>query len=101
MDRRLDLHALFKSLLKSEEVYFQPPSDVQMNYPCIVYQRDDAKVEYADNVGYSGVFRYVVTVIDRRPDNPVINQILMLPRCSYSRFYVADHLNHDVFHLFH
>lgn len=101
MDRRLDLHALLTNLMGSEAVYFQPPPDVQMTYPCIVYNRDQAWIEHADNAGYMGMFRYQVMVIDRRPDNPVIDKLLFLPRCTYSRFFVADQLNHDVFNLFH
>jgi hypothetical protein len=101
MDRRPDLHDLLKEVLGSDLVYFQPPPNVQLQYPCIVYERDAAKVEYADNVGYTGTFRYQVTYINQRPDGDTIYKLLLLPRCSYNRFYVANKLNHDVFNIYY
>lgn len=98
--RREDLHALLESLLESENVYFQPPNGKLMSYPCIVYKRDDADTEFANNKPYHYTKRYMVTVIDRDPDSAIPNKIANLPMCLYNRFYTADNLNHDVFHLY-
>ena len=45
MAPRLDLQKLLVELLGSDNVYFQPPPSVQMNYPAIVYKLDDEKTE--------------------------------------------------------
>lgn len=100
MGRRLDLHSILKELLGSDNVYFQPPSNIQMQYPCIVYQRDRAKTEFANNSPYRYKKRYQVTVIDRNPDSGVPDKIAALPMCLFSAFYTADNLNHDSFNLF-
>ena len=42
-----------------------------------------------------------IIVIDKKPDNEVINKLLELPYCSYDRQYVADNLYHDVFTLYY
>ena len=49
----------------------------------------------ANNKKYSSNTRYELIVIDRRPDNPVINKLLELDYCSYDRPYKSDNLYHD------
>lgn len=98
MAPRLELQALLEEL--APNVYFQPPANVQMQYPCIVYKRDYAQTRFADNSPYSHTKRYMVTVIDRDPDSAIPDQVAALPLCIFNRFYTADNLNHDVFNLF-
>lgn len=97
---RLQLQALLESLLGSGNVYFQPPSNVDMLFPAIVYRRDNARTEYADNSPYANRIRYQVTVIDRNPDSVIPSKVAALPLCSYNRFYVVEKLNHDVYNLY-
>lgn len=96
--KRLQLQALLKTLCTN--VYFQPPENVQMQYPCIVYNRDDANTTFADNLPYHRTMRYQVTVIDRNPDSGIPDKVAALPMTSFERFFVADNLNHDVFNIF-
>lgn len=98
---RLDLQAIFETLLGSSNVYFQPPADVQMQYPAIVYQRDQADTEFADNNPYRYTQRYSVTVIDRDPDSDIPAKVASLPQCVFNRFFAANELNHDVFILYY
>jgi hypothetical protein len=100
MAQRLDLQDLLVAILETENVYFQPPPNIRMDYPCIVYNRDFQLVKFADNSPYFGKKRYQVTVIDRDPDSPIPDRIAALPLCAFDRFYTADNLNHDVFNLF-
>lgn len=100
MAPRLELQAILKTLLGSDNVYFQPPESLKMNYPCIVYKRDNANTEFADNHPYAHMRRYMVTVIDRNPDSDIPLKVAALPLCRFSRFYTADNLNHDVYNLF-
>lgn len=98
MGRRQQLHQLLKDLC--DHVYFQPPANVQMQYPCIVYNRDYAETLYAGNFPYRNTPRYQVTVIDQDPDSAIPNKVAALPTSSFERYYAADNLNHDVFTLF-
>lgn len=100
LSRREQLQALLEELQGDEHVYFQPPANLKMVYPCIVYQRDDMDTKFANNNPYDWCQRYQVTVIDRSPDNQIAVKIAALPMCSYSRFFVAENLNHDVFSLY-
>jgi hypothetical protein len=100
MAQRLELQALLVTLLGSNNVYFQPPPTVKMQYPCIVYHRDSLNTNFADNTPYMYDTRYQVTVIDLNPDSDIHRKVAALPMCTYDRFYTADNLNHDVYNLF-
>lgn len=95
---RLELHAILLTL--ADNVYFQPPENIRLNYPCIVYRRDSADTKFADNRPYRYKKRYQVMVIDQDPDSPIPDKIADLPSCVFDRHYTADYLNHDVFNLY-
>jgi hypothetical protein len=100
MAPRLELQTLLENLLGSRNVYFQPPANVQMKYPCIVYKRDAVRTRFAGNAPYRQTKRYQVTYIDQDPDSPVPDKIAALPMCIFDRHYAVNNLNHDVFSLF-
>lgn len=100
MAQRPDLQAVLVGLLGSDQVYFQPPPSVQMQYPCIVYNRENEDRRHANNRTYAHKKRYTVTVIDANPDSPIPDRVGNLPLASYDRFYTSDNLNHDVYTLF-
>lgn len=100
MGSRTDLHTILTSLLGSSNVYFQPPASIEMKYPCIVYERDYFKKEFADNISYSIGKRYNLTVIDKNPDSTIPDRVAALPKCAFDRHFVADNLNHDVFSIY-
>lgn len=101
MATRLELQTKLEELLGSRNVYYQPPASVKMNYPAIRYSKTKPRRRFANNAAYSFLNCYEITVIDRKPDNPVIDKLLSLPYCSYDRNYPADNLNHDVLTLFY
>jgi hypothetical protein len=98
MDRRLELQSIFELIVTN--VYFQPPQNFQLIYPCIIYERDGGEAKHADNVSYRRTKRYQVTVIDRNPDSELPDRVEELPLCRFDRFFTADSLNHHVFNLF-
>lgn len=100
MGQRLQLQSLLEELLGSRHVYFQPPANVQIEYPCIVYAKDSADTRFADNNPYRSTKRYLVTVIDRNPDSEIPDKVAALPMTIFSRWFPADNLHHDVFNLY-
>lgn len=102
LQQRLQLDEKLRAILPDDwSIYFQPTENVQMQYPCIVYGRDNAYRAAADNRGYINKQRYEVKLIARDPDNPILDEILTWPLTSYSRKYDADGLNHDVIVVYH
>lgn len=100
MAPRLELQTLLEGVLGSANVYFQPPSNLQMKYPCIVYAHDNAKTEFAGNHPYSRTKRYQLTVIDRNPDTLIPDDIGQLPLSNLNRIFTTDNLHHYVFNLY-
>lgn len=100
-DRRLELQMKLEALLGSPEVIFQPGPDVVLQYPCIVYNRDDTSRFAADNKAYSWQQRYEVTYIDHSPDSDVIDKLMEFPYSDFNRHFATSGLNHDVFVIYH
>lgn len=100
MSKYLELRDILKALLGSDNVYFQPPGNTVMKYPCIVFERDRLEATHADDKPYTLQDRYSVIVIDPNPDSGVIERMRHLPLCSFDRHYTANNLNHDVFNVY-
>jgi hypothetical protein len=98
MAPRQQLHDILKAI--TDNVYFQPPENVALEYPCIIYNRDFIETKFADNEPFSLTKRYMVTVIDRNPDSDIPDKVALLPMSTFNRFYTADGLNHDVYQVF-
>lgn len=95
-NKRIQLQEILEELLGTKEVYYQAPANRQLNYPCIIYSKEDVDNTKADNKTYISRTRYQIMCIDKRPDNVVINKILDLPYTDYDRHYVSDNLHHDI-----
>lgn len=100
MNRRLELSAILRNTLGSDNVYFQPPETVKMKYPAIVYSLDNIQNVHADDGVYLSHRRYSVTLIDKNPDSPTVERLYALPMCQFNRHYASDNLNHFVFTLY-
>lgn len=100
MAPRHDLQLILESILGSRNVYFQPPPNIQMAYPCIIYKRSYIKTMHADNLPYNNRRQYELIVVDRNPDSTINDEIQKLPSCSHQTFYAAEDLNHDVYEIY-
>lgn len=101
MNRRLELQTKLEGLLGSRNVYYQAPESLKMEYPCIRYSKSKIESKHADDAKYSKFTRYEIIVIDKKPDNEVIQKILELPYSSFDRHYTSDNLNHDVIEIYY
>lgn len=100
MNTRLELHEVLCDILGSRNVYYQPPENIKMQYPAIVYSRDDFENFHANDGVYMQSPAYQLIVIDEDPDSEIVQKISRLKMCSYDRHYKADNLNHDVFTIY-
>ena len=106
MGSRLNLQTLLQTVIGErpdgkQNVYFQPPSNITMNYPAIVYERNSSKTLFADDKVYRRTKSYQVMVIDQNPDSELPDKIEDLPMCSVERHFTADTLNHFVYNLYY
>lgn len=95
MGLRLDFHAILLTI--TPKVYFQPPSNLTIEFPCIIYERDAANTRFAGNFPYLYKQRYLVTIIDRLPDTDILPKVAALPLSAFNRHWAVDNLNHDAF----
>jgi hypothetical protein len=98
--RREQLQAILEELLGSENVYFQPPDNISMSYPAIVYARSDVATNHADNSVWQSTTGYQVTIMDQDPDSPTPEKVGRLPMSSFERAFKSGNLNHDIYNLY-
>ena len=97
---RLELQRALEDIIGEGRVYFQPPAQFKLSYPCIVYERDSIKTEFADNDPFAHNKKYSITVIDKNPESTLPDAVSELRLCSFSTHFVSDNLYHDVFTLY-
>lgn len=100
MAKRLKLHEELLSFVN--HAYFQPPENIKLEYPCIVYSRASGYETHADNRFYVGTRQYDLTLIERNPDSTVGEEIrLYFPMCTITNYYTADNLYHTKLNLYY
>lgn len=102
MGTRTDLDAMLKELLGSSvHVYYQPPENLKIHYPCLIYMREPERVWHANNKPYFLKDKYSMKYIDKNPESPNPKKLTMLPLCSHDRHYVQDNLHHDAYTIYY
>lgn len=103
MGTRAELQAYLQTIADTVNgrVYYQPPEDVKLSYPCIIYKRGLIESKHANNKAYMYRTRYDVTLIDHDPDSAMIPLIVETELADFSTHFTADNLNHDVFTLYY
>lgn len=101
MGSQLNLQTLLENTIGSTNVYFQAPETKLMKYPCIKYSRIGVDTKFANDKLYCKAWKYQLMFIDRDPDNVLLDNILMLPKCSFDRHYTSNGLNHDVYNIYY
>lgn len=98
MATRIELH---NELLKfAPKAYFQPPSGLQLEYPCIVYHKTDKFRDYANDDIYRAIQEYQITVIDKNPDSVIADNIeSYFQYCEINQYFTVDNLNHTTLNL--
>lgn len=105
---RVKLQTLLETLMENPSegqpplgmVYFQPKPTIQLKYPCIIYERDQARNRFANNGPYSHTKRYQVTIIDQNPNSAIPDKVAALPMSTFSRQFATDNLTHDIYSLY-
>lgn len=100
MAKRIELQ---QALLEfSDNVYFQPPSDLRMTYPCIAYSKSAPKLDRANNQIYNKSQEYKLIVIETDPDGDIADRIneYFMHSAIDSRF-VVDRLHQTAITLYY
>jgi len=101
MGTRLELQTKLEEFMGNRNVYYQPPQQIKMQYPCIIYTLSKIQTEYANNKIYEHMKCYEITIVDQNKDSQLPDKFLTyLPLTSFSRPYPADGLWHFVFQVY-
>lgn len=76
MLKRVDIQEKFKFLLGSNNVYYQPPANLKMKYPAIVYSLDGLDVKRFDNTRLINKNCFSVTHIYRNESENLVETML-------------------------
>lgn len=101
MNDRIQLQYLLERILGNKNVYFQPPSNIHLKYPCIVYKYSDGNKQYANNNSYITRTKYSIQLIIDNPDNTIKDDLLALPYCVFDRFFAKNGLNHYNYQIYY
>lgn len=99
MGSRLDLHTELLTFLPT--VYFQPPSDIRMTFPCIIYRKTIKNRRHANNRIYNNTQEYELTLVERSPDSDLADRIeAHFQHATIGTSFVLDNLNHTTIKLY-
>ena len=101
MGSRIDLQSKLEDILGSRNVYFQPPENLKIKYPAIIYSLNNINLRFADNMPYMKGKNSTVILIHTDPDNEVVdNMLAAFSYISFERNYISENLYHYVFELY-
>lgn len=100
MGSRLELQAALESYCAN--VYYQPPENIKLKYPCVLYHLSgDYNLKSNDSL-YVSVNKYDLTVIDQDPESMIPKNIYYnFKTCSLGHMFVNDGLYHSMLHLYY
>lgn len=101
MPTRLELHVKLVELLGSTNVYFQPPESQKLNYPAIVYSKNDLKNKFADDDFYLQSKQYKLTFIDPNPDSDLFEKASKFMKAKFVTRFSNQGLNHEVYTIYY
>lgn len=98
---RSALHEKLCTILGSRNVYHDPPSNVLLNYPCIIYKRNPESPRMADNIRYVVWYPWDVQIISKDPDYELFDTFLKnFQYGSEGTPFVSDNLHHSNFTIY-
>lgn len=82
-----------------DHVYFQPPTNTKLSYPCIIFKRKIKETVPADDIPYLRNQKYEILVIEKNYDIPIAEEVSSLPMCRHTGSYESENLYHNVYSL--
>lgn len=98
--RRRELQTKLEEILGTRNVYYQPPEDVNIKYPCIIYYLRDIPTVKADNIVYKYDGQYTITLVHTKSTNNIKDALIKaFPTIKFNRSYISDGLHHFVYNI--
>lgn len=94
---RLNVHQMLVDVSGIDNIYFQPPENIKLKYPAIIYSIDDIDNRFAGNKVYNQERAYQIIVVDKDPDSIIVDDISTMDGIAFVRSYISDNIYHTVF----
>jgi hypothetical protein len=82
------------------KVYFQAETNIERIPPYIVYDQDQARNKFADNIPYRHTKRWSIEVIDPNADSDIPDKVAALPMSTFQRRFKTAGLYHTIYSLY-
>lgn len=99
MKTRTEMQSMLEEVLGSSNVYFQPPSNTSIKYPCIVYSFERFNINHADNQPYIVTGRWHIHHMYKNPKNDLKEKFLYVPFCTFDRRIVTEGVYNDYYNI--
>lgn len=101
--KRIEFHNILKTIMggNNAHVYYRPPENSKIEYPCIIYNRANIEQQYASNISYFRKRCYRVTLCDKAADSQYIDALLDIPTCRYLNHTEAEGISNDTFEIYY
>lgn len=101
MADRMELQKKLCSILGTNNVYFEPPENIKIDYPCFIYELEIPLNVTANNQSYILFTHYNIVYIDSNPDNDMIKKLIQnFKNISAGNPYTVNNLHHYPFDLY-
>lgn len=101
-DRRIELQYKLEEVLGTNKVWFRPPENIKLSFPCIIYNLRTSNMRYADNKTYSAMRCYDIQLIHKTADTNLIEDLLnAFPYISFENSFTVENLIHENFILYY
>lgn len=102
-ENRLFLHSLLENVFPDVTIYYRPPGDILLEYPCIKYERKGFEPSYANTSAYVVGSSYQIMFLSILPGYSnvqlfydLVEQGLVI---TSNDSYENDDIVHDVFNV--
>lgn len=96
---RLELHSKLKAIVPN--VYYQKPDGVDIEYPCIIYDRWAGDVKRANNKKYALHDRYILNFFTRREDSIELTMDALFDYCSLDTIHNQKGMYQETYTLYY
>lgn len=101
-DKRLALYEELRTMFPEGylyNIYYQPPHNIKMNFPCIEYSFDGVNKTYANDATYLKSYKFTGMVISKNIDDPLFDAFIDHSRFKIVNKTIVDGLHHLYFEI--
>lgn len=91
MNNRLKLQTMLEEICPN--VYFQPPSNITLKYPAIVYSFKRFNTNHANDEKYINREIYDINVMDKNPESEIVKKLIKNKYVEFDNAFVSGGLN--------